>query len=86
MDKGDHETYRALVYVLCDKFMIAANPLTLNIRVNLDGNKYKFAEINAAMIGYHVYVYDRFHQQTHRAFIKEISYILLYFDELIRSK
>jgi hypothetical protein len=82
--RGDHETYRALVYVLCDQFMIAANPAKLSIRVNLDGNKYKIAEIQAAMIGYHIFVYDKYDNLTHRTFMQEIRQILNYFDELIR--
>lgn len=84
--RGDHETYRGVVYVLCDRYMIAADPFTLNIRVNLDGDKYKYAEINVTMVGYHVSVYDRFHRKTHNSFIREIAHLLSYFDEIIRSK
>jgi len=74
----DHETYRALVYTMCDKYMIMADPHSLTIKINIDSDEYQYIEIQVAMIGCHIKVYNRVHIVIHRSFLKGINNVLGY--------
>lgn len=76
VSKVDRETYKALVYSLCDQYMIAANPDTLTVKVNIDSKKYKFSEIQIATLGFHVQVYNRYHKLSKHAFLRNLSLLL----------
>ena len=78
VSKEDHETYRALVYTLCDRFMIAADPVTVTIRVNINGIKYKYAVISVALIGFHINLHDRCGRHISKTFLTSINSTLEY--------
>lgn len=82
VNKADHETYRGLVYVLCDKYMIAADPKKLNIRVNIDRGECKYVEIKVAILGFHIYVYNKYDMVSQHSFLQNLGHVVKFLDIL----
>jgi len=82
MSREDCETYRALIYTLCDKYMIVADPKSLTIRVNLKYLGYKYLEIQVALVGCHSRLVNNFNEVIHTYFCNNIISIVEYINNL----
>jgi len=70
------ECYKTLVTTLCDKYLIAANPMTQCVRVKIGGENIEYVEISVVSIGYHVYMYDRKHIMQRHNFVRFLNNVV----------
>lgn len=71
------ETYKTLVSALCTRCMIAANPRTLTIKINMEEDSdISYAEISIQDECFHVYMYNKYHYIVEHYYCTNIERVL----------